>query len=302
MEPGSIWLLLLIAIVSFALSFVGSAVGLILGHMRLPLLIRYLGSPTAGAAMNSLISGTGALAGAIRHLREGRVSWLGLAMMGIPSVAGAIVAVHLIMHVKQFWSYLIIGIMLVISGVSLIRKKPVDPPPGELPIARQVIVEIVIGFGLGGLAAITGLMLGSLRLPMMIKYLRMDPKKAIGTNMAVGCLTGLTAATASFLKGAGHLDLKVLAVVVPFTILGGYLGGWLTGWLSKETVQKLAGHIIAYTGVVLLVQGGMSIRKKPRELPPVIVEYVEGYEEDWLYDDDGAMMYDKDEEVEEDEL
>jgi hypothetical protein len=52
MEPGSFWLLLAIALVSFSLAFIGAAVGLVLGHLRLPLLITYLGSPGAGAMTN----------------------------------------------------------------------------------------------------------------------------------------------------------------------------------------------------------------------------------------------------------
>ena len=59
MEPGNIWLLLVIAAVSFVLSFIGSSVGLVLGHLRLPLLIAYMKSPGGGAAMNLIISGTG---------------------------------------------------------------------------------------------------------------------------------------------------------------------------------------------------------------------------------------------------
>jgi uncharacterized protein len=301
MEPGNIWLLLLIAAVSFALSFIGAAVGLILGHLRLPLLIGYLHNPVAGAAMNSLISGTGALAGTVRHIREGRVSWAGLAMMGIPSVAGAIAAVNLIVHVKHFWSYLVIGIMLVISGVSLIRKKPTNPPPGEISLARRLAVEMVIGFGLGALGAITGLMLGSLRLPMMIKYLRMDAKKAVGTNMAVGCATGLTAAAAVFIKHPGHFNLLVLAVVATPTIVGGYLGGWLTGKLSKEAVQKFAGWIIASTGVYLIVQGSaLTLRKKPVDVTTVLVTHPEHDEEWWWDEDDGSWGEDDDDMPEED--
>ena len=81
MEQGNVWLLVLIALVSFALAFIGATVGLVLGHLRLPLLIVYLGSPGAGAAMNLVVSSTGALAGSYRHARDGRVSWVGLAII-----------------------------------------------------------------------------------------------------------------------------------------------------------------------------------------------------------------------------
>ena len=298
---------MLIAITSFVLSFIGATVGLVLGHLRLPLLITYLGGPGAGAAMNLTISASGALAGASRHALNGRISWSGLAIMGIPSAIGAIIAVKIFIQVNPIWSYLIIGVVLVMSGLKMIFNKPPDLPPGEISMTRRIMVESVIGLGLGALAAITGLMLGSLRLPMMIRYLRMDLKEAVGTNMAVGCLTGIVGALSAFAFGAGKLNFLVLAVVIPPTLIGGCLGGWLTGRFTKETVQKLAGWIISITGAILVAQGcELYLSKSEDENRQIIVndaEY-EGYSEletDPPMPDDETDPEEEEEEEEEEE-
>jgi uncharacterized membrane protein YfcA len=273
---GSLGLLVVIAATSFSLAFVGAAVGLVLGHLRLPLLIAYLGSPGAGAMTNLLISGSGALSGTVGHIRGGRISWVGLALLGIPSVAGAVVAVLIFVQINPLWSYLVIGVILVISGVNLLRPKKPEALTKPISTVRRISIEVLIGLILGALAAVTGLMLGSLRLPMMIRYLGMDPKEAVGTNMAVGCLTALAGAGTGLLAGSGQLDWLVMAVVVPPTLVGGYLGGWLTGQLSKEMVQRLAGGIVAVTGVILLGQGGgLIFRKPPTAVPPVWVDEAE---------------------------
>ncbi len=278
MQPGSLWLLVGIGVLSFALAFIGAAVGLVLGHLRLPLLIAYLGSPTAGAMTNLLISGSGALGGSASHVRAGRVSWPGVALIGIPSAIGAVIAVLIFVRINPLWSYMIIGVMLIISGLNLVRKKSDDKPPEPITPLRRYVVEIVIGLGLGALAAITGLMLGSLRLPMMIRYLGMDPKEAVGTNMVVGCLTAAVGALTGLLAGDGRLDLLVLAVVVPPTLLGGWLGAWLTGRISKAAVQKFAGWVVAVTGILLVAQGAVGTVRKPRIVVPPIVQ-------EWEYDD-----------------
>lgn len=262
---GSVWFLGAIALVSFVLAFIGAAVGLILGHMRLPLLVVYMANVPAAAATSLVTSGVGALAGTVKHIRDGRVSWTCLALMGIPSMIGACIGAYLFSHhFSQTWSYVVIGIMLVVSGANLVRAgKRVEAAPVAVGRTRQIAIEVVIGLVLGVLASVTGLMLGSLRLPMMMRFLRLDPKIAVGSNMAIGCLTAMVGALTTFSTATAALPwdrmLMVLAVVVPPTIIGGYLGGWLTGYLSKNTVQTLAGWIVIITGVLMLGQVGSKM-------------------------------------------
>ncbi len=259
MQWGDPWLLGGIALLSFALSFVGASVGLVLGHLRLPLLVLHLGGPAAGAACNLIVSGTGALAGAANHVRNGRVSLRCLALMGIPSAVGAVLgAVLFSRHLSHFWAHLVIGAMLVVSGLQMLRPSAnaEEGPPAALGW-RQVLLEVLIGLGLGVLAVLTGLMLGSLRLPLMMRMLRIDAKVAVGSNLAIGCLTALVGATTWFATGRNvpwGPVLAALLVVVPPTMVGGYLGGWLTGRISKEGVKKLAGVLIAVTGLLMVGQ------------------------------------------------
>ena len=278
MQPGSPWLLVGIGVLSFALAFIGAAVGLILGHLRLPLLIAYLGSPTGGAMMNLLISGTGALSGSASHVRAGRVSWTGVALIGIPSGLGAIIGVLIFVRINPLWSYFVIGAMLVISGINLIRKKTDEQLTGDITPLRRIVIEILIGLGLGALGAVTGLMLGSLRLPMMIRYMRMDPKEAIGTNMVVGCITAAIGTATNLVASDGQLKWLVLAVVIPPTLLGGWLGAALTGRISKSAVQRLAGWIVAITGVIMVGQAAVGTIRRPHDAVPPVVE-------EWEYDD-----------------
>jgi uncharacterized membrane protein YfcA len=171
-------------------------------------------------------------------------------------------------------------------GVNMIRKKPTTQPAGEISLLRRIVVEVIVGLGLGALAAITGLMLGSLRLPMMIRYLRMNPTEAVGTNMAVGCLTALIGATTAFTAGAGKLNWHVIAAVVQPTLVGSYLGGCLTGYFSKETILKLAGWIIAATGCIMFGQRSQLYFRKTRPpIPTIIVDKEEQVEGAEYYDD-----------------
>ena len=48
-----------------------------------------------------------------------------------------------------------------------------------------------IGFAVGLLGGFVGLILGSMRLPAMVKWVGMTPYAAVGTNAAVGVIVGI---------------------------------------------------------------------------------------------------------------
>jgi uncharacterized membrane protein YfcA len=275
-----------IGLLSFVLSFLGAAVGLVLGHLRLPLLIAHLGSPVAGASTNLAVSGLGALAGSYRHAREGRVWPSVVILIGIPSAVGAVVGVLLFIKVNRFWAHLILGAILVILGVKMMRARPARPPTGEVhPLGPlRVVGEVAIGLFLGMLASVTGLMMSSLRVPMMIRLLKIDTQVAVGSNMAIGFLTALVGAVASLLAGGG-MDLAALAFVGPPTMLGSVLGARLTGRLRKETLQRLLGGTIAVLGLTMMVEGSWKATRardlQPAPHTPVEEHELEDEEDEW---------------------
>jgi uncharacterized membrane protein YfcA len=251
----------------------GATVGLVLGHFRLPLLVAYLGSAPGGAATNLAISGLGAAAGSFRHFRDGRVSLTVLTLMGLPSAAGSILGVLLFTKVDRFWAHVIIGAVLAVTGYRMFRarakpqpEKETPPPQVELPRGMRLLLEVLVGLFLGMLASVTGLMMNSLRLPVMIRLLKLDPRVAVGSNMMIGFFTALVGALSSWWVGGGF-DLAALLVVGPPTMLGSYIGARLTGWLRKETLQRLLGAVIAVMGLVMFAQG-FAKTTRMRDLQP----------------------------------
>jgi uncharacterized protein len=81
-----------------------------------------------------------------------------------------------------------------------------------------------------------GLLLGTLRLPAMMK-LGVHPARAVGTNMAIGSMTGLLAGTAALLEG--NVDPWAFGVITPATMVGAYWGASTTGKLDKATLRRL---------------------------------------------------------------
>jgi uncharacterized membrane protein YfcA len=175
----------------------------------------------AGASTNLAVSGLGALAGTARHARGGRVSVPLLVVMGVPSALGAVVGVVLFVKVNRLWAHVGLGAVLVLMGLNMIRAPAPDPKQerapeeerrGGLPRGTRLLAEVGIGLLLGVLSSVTGLMMSSLRIPMMVRVLRIDPKVAVGSNMAIGFLTALVGAVACQVAGGGFDGLAVAVV------------------------------------------------------------------------------------------
>jgi uncharacterized membrane protein YfcA len=260
-----------IGAVSFVLSLLGAAVGMVLGHLRLPLLVAYLGSPVAGAATNLAVSGMGALAGAAHHARDGRVSLRALLLIGLPSAAGAVAGMFLFVKINRFWTHVGLGAVLLFLGVRMLRpgaSAASAQAPADRTGAWRLLGEVLIGLLLGALAAATGLMMNGLRLPVLLRLLRGDLQAAVGTNLAIGLLTAVVGVGAAWAAGSSF-DGLALAVVGAPTLLGGYLGALWTGRLRKETLRQALGWVIAATGLLMIVQAGWrATRGRDLQPPP----------------------------------
>lgn len=248
------------AVLSGLLAYVGAMVGLVLGQFRLPLLVLALGSAPAAAATNLAISSLGAGTGAYTHSREGRVELRLLLSIGLPSAAAAYLTSRSLDKVEVWWIGAVIGLTLLASAVPIAHKslglrrasasttepptKPDVPTSLSGPQNRLLAIEIVIGAALGALSGVVGLLLGTLRLPAMLR-LGVSPQKAAGTNMAIGFFTGVAGALGAI--GSGRVSWLALALVGSTTVLGAFLGA------RRTKVLPVAWHYGLIAAVLVLV-------------------------------------------------
>ncbi|MEZ4451009.1 MAG: sulfite exporter TauE/SafE family protein [Nannocystaceae bacterium] len=263
-----------IALVSVVVTYIGAAVGLVLGQFRLLLLVYWLG-PVIGAAPRRSISSVGALFGALRHARERRVAGRLLLTIGLPSAAGAFVSASLAPRAEPLWIEVAIAVTLVISGTAMLVKARqrraaraaaaaaqggasaeesmlVRPPPGRL----RLLLEGLVGLLLGAISGLVGLLLGTLRLPVLLR-LAPEPAIAVGTNMAIGALTGLVAAVAAVREGS--VDPVAFGVLAPLTMIAAHLGARETASLRRDTLVALIAWILILSGALMGVEVGLRV-------------------------------------------
>jgi len=222
--------------------------GLVLGTLRLPLVVVASGSPLAAAGTNIAISAASAAAGGLKHVREGRVDWRIVAWTAPPSVGGAAVGALLADDVSDALLYALIAAVLVWSGIDL-ALRPIAPRPRE---RLRVGSGSALAFGIGVLGGAVGVILGTLRMPTLIRAVGLDVRRAAGTNLVVGFLLGLSG-FAVHAAGEGVV-WDVLVVGLAGAIPGGWLGARATGRVSEAALRLALGLALVLVGLAFAVQ------------------------------------------------
>jgi uncharacterized protein len=233
---------------SFVAGYVGSMLGLVLGTLRLPLIVALSGSPLAAAGTNIAISAAAAGTGALRHAREGRVDWRIVAWMAPPSIAGAVAGAVLADDVSERLLFAAIAAVLVWSGIDL-AFRPVQP---RVRARLRLAPAVLGGLGIGALGGAVGVILGTLRMPTLVRGVGMDIRRAAGTNLVVGFLLGVAGFAAH--SGALGIDWPLLLAGLAGAMPGGWLGARATGRLDESVLRMALGVVLVLVGVAFAVQ------------------------------------------------
>ena len=102
----------------------------------------------------------------------------------------------------------------------------------------DVRAATLTGLGIGVLGVVVGLILGSLRMPALLRWVGETPQKAVGTNVTVG-----VAGSLAHLPTAAP-DLDAIVVGGAASIPGALLGSRLTGRLSDRDLVRAIGAVL----------------------------------------------------------
>ena len=96
------------------------------------------------------------------------------------------------------------------------------------------------------------MILGTLRMPALVRSVGLDVRRAAGTNLVVGFLLGL----AGFAVRAASLrvDWAVLTAGLAGALPGGWLGAKATGRYSENALRLALGIVLMVVGVAFAVQ------------------------------------------------
>jgi hypothetical protein len=242
--------LILLAVWSFTVALVGGVSGFVLGNLRLPAVVALASSPAAGAGANVVISGIAAVAASITHWRAGRIEWRLLGWLAPTSLAGG-VAGGLISGALPGRVLLFAIGLVVLYGAVEVTRGPARPERAERRSRPRAIANAaVIGFGIGVLGGLVGLMLGTLRLPALMRWVGTGAREAVGTNTAAGAVVAVGGLIGHLATG---IDWALVAVAGGASIPGALWGARLVGRLSERQLLRAIAVVCTVAGLAMIV-------------------------------------------------
>jgi hypothetical protein len=208
-------------------------------------------NPSAAAGTNIGISAASAAAGSLRHAREGRVSWPVVAWMLPPSIAGAFLGGYFGSDLSEEALLAVAAAILLFNGLDLLLRPFHARPRTRLRIAPAVAG----GLGIGALGGAIGVILGTMRMPVLLRGVGMTGAKAVGTNLVVGFAVGAVGLAAH----AARLEVEweLLAVGAPAAVVGGWFGAKVTGRLSELFIRRALGVALIVIAFALAIEAAL---------------------------------------------
>jgi len=241
--------LALLAVWSFTVAVAGGLAGLVLGNLRLPVVVALATSPAAGAGSNVVISGISAFAASVAHWRAGRLDWRLLGWLAPTSLAGGIVG-GLISG--ELPNRLLLGVIavVVLYGAVEIMRGPARPEQAlRRSRGRAIANAALVGFGIGVLGGTVGLILGTLRLPALMRWVGTSATDAVGTNSAAGVVVAIGGLIGHLPSG---IDWALVLVGGGASIPGALIGARMVGRLSERQLLRAIAAVCVIAGLTML--------------------------------------------------
>lgn len=254
--------------------FIGLILGLIGGGgsiLGVPILVYVMGFQADDAICYSLfIVGITSLIGAIAYLRKGEISVESILQFAISSTISVFCVRKFIMpsipnyfelfHFqisKHVLIMLLFSVLILISSYLMIRKRKQNKinqikwdefAKSPMGLPTVILLGILVGFITGFIGAGGGFII----VPVLIFFLRLNFKKAIGTSLCIIAINSLV----GFTGNIGHQEINwILLLSISFAcVLGIIVGSFLSDKISSKKLKPAFGWFTLCVGLYVFIK------------------------------------------------
>ena len=169
-----------------------------------------------------------------------------------PTVAGAVLGGLYGHHVPERFLLAAISAVLAWNGLDLLIR-PFHEQPRERP---RLAPAAIFGFLIGVLGGAIGVILGTLRVPALLRAVGLSAARAVGTNLVVGFFLGVFGFFCHAVRG--EVEWSLLAAGLVGAIPGGWLGAQATGRFSEAGLRRALGVALLVIAAAFVVEIALS--------------------------------------------
>ncbi|MFE3560470.1 sulfite exporter TauE/SafE family protein [Streptomyces sp. NPDC059193] len=243
-----------------AIGILGGMIGLGGAEFRLPLLIGLFGFAALSAVIlnkaMSLVVVLVALPARMAAVAASEVAahWPVAANLLAGSLLGAWAGASWAVRMRSATLYKVLAGLMVLMAAALVVTHTTTLDSLALPLAAQVPIGVVAGFGIGVVAAIMGVAGGELLIPTIVLLFGLDIKTAGSMSLLVSLPTMLVAFARYSRDGSFAVlgaNRRFAVVMVAGSITGAVLGGLLLGVFSDLVLIPALAAILLVSAVKL---------------------------------------------------
>ena len=260
----SVLIALVLTVISFCVGILGGLVGLALGTIRLPAMLLLGIDPRIAAGTNIITSSVSSFFGAVKHIKEKNINKRIILFMGIPATIGTLIGGLFSPYVPVDLLLISAGLLVLWQGIEFIFLSKSNKNKMSEAIGNQtdekhgsfnksnIALETGLGLSIGTLGGAVGLILGSIRLPAIIRILKIDPRIAAGSNLFIGFFMGITGVIGHSFNN--QVDYQLMILMGSAAALGSYIGANYTNKISINKFILILGIILSLVGIILCVK------------------------------------------------
>lgn len=249
--------------------FIGITLGLIGGGgsiLTVPVLVYLFGIDAVLATAYSLfIVGATSAVGTFRFYKKGLVQVKTAFIFGIPSIAAVyltrafivpaipdyIFQIGAFVLTKSILLLILFAVLMILASVSMIRKKSnseEDEPLHSIPYVAIVFQGIIIGI----ITALVGAGGGFLIIPVLVHFLKLSMKMAVGTSLMIITLNSLLGF--AFSLPYILVQWKIVLSVATIAVIGIIIGTYISSFIDGKKLKPAFGWFVLIMGLYILIK------------------------------------------------
>jgi uncharacterized protein len=250
---------------------IGISLGMIGGGgsiLTVPVLVYLMNvNPLLATTYSLFIVGISSLAGGIRAYTRNCVDFKAITEFGFPSVFSVFIARHYLLPIIPVHLFYIgpieitrdrllmlaFSILMFITALLILLDKTNDQKAGTEQVIRDKVFQLVIaGLIVGMLTGLLGAGGGFLIIPILVLFLNLPMKTAVGTSLiiiAINSLFGFLFSLNQF-----SFDWKILILFTAISVAGIFIGGYYSDKVPATILKKIFGWFILVMAVYIVLK------------------------------------------------